>query len=123
MVTTFTLIHHSYPFNQNPTTNLPDSSNLTTTATNDYYDTSESENATNTNLDVKITKETLPQIESEFSSISGNVMRENASFKLEQKDIDEALEYGLKVAKDLYEIKEPLWYSMGELMMCKERTL
>lgn len=109
MVTTFTLIHHSYPFN------LPDSTYLKTTTTDDYYDT-ESENTTHTNLDVKIAKETFREVESDFSSISGNVTRGNATFKLEQKDIDEALEYGLKAAEVLYEIKEPLWYSLGELI-------
>lgn len=119
MVTVFTLIHHSYPFNQTEMTSVP---NLKTTSTNNNYD-KESENATNTNLDLKITKETFREVESEFSSISGNVTRENATFKLEQRDIDEALEYGFKAAKDLYEIKEPLWYSMGESIRKKKRDV
>lgn len=105
MVTTLTLLHHSYPFN------LPDSTKTITT--DDYYD-AESENTTYTNLDVKIAKETFREVESELPSISGNVTRGNATLKLEQRDIDEALEYGFKAAKDLYEIKEPLWYSMGK---------
>lgn len=112
MVTTFTIIHHSYPFNHNPTTHLLD----TTTNDDYYYDNIESENATN--LDDQIAKENpFREIESNFPSISGNHTRENAVFlQFKQKDIDEAIEYGLKVTKDLYEIKEPLWYSMGELL-------
>lgn len=111
MVTICTLLHHSYPFKQNPTTVPINLHNY------DYNDT-ESENVTATNLDVKIAKENsdpFGEIESEFPSNFGNTTQENiAGFKLAQRDIDEALQYGLKAAEELHKIKEPLWYSMGE---------
>lgn len=114
MVITFALIHHSYPFNGN----LPDTTTMTTTTV--ITTTQKSENITNTNLEVKMTKEnsdTFREIESKFLSISGNATRENVTgLPFDQWDIDDALEYGLKAAKELHEIKEPQWYSMGKLM-------
>lgn len=118
MVTIFTLLlHHSYPSDQNPTTDLPDSTHPTTTTTNDYD--IESENTT-ANLDAEIAKENSDpseEIESESppSSFLGNTTNsEAADFKVEQKEIDEAVNYGLKAAKELFELKEPLLYDMGE---------
>lgn len=92
---------------------------MTNITTTDDFDDTKSENTT-TNLDVKIVKENgvpFEERESEFptDSIYGNT----TSFKLEQRYIEEALEYGFKAAKELYEIKEPLWYNMGELQKRK----
>lgn len=107
MVTICTLLHHSYPFKQNPTI-------VPINLHNDDNNDTENENVTVTTLDVQIANENstpFGEIESEFPSNFGNATQ---NFTLAQRAIDEALQYGLKAAEELYEINEPLWYRMGE---------
>lgn len=55
----------------------------------------------------------IPSKLNQQSVYGGEYLTLNHDEENEQKIFDEAVNFGLKSMKDLYDIKEPLWYRMG----------
>lgn len=38
--------------------------------------------------------------------------------KIDKRELDDAVDYGIRAMQELIEVKEPKWYKMGKLLLC-----